>query len=373
LTNLKENVVNQNLFNKPGNFTAAKLHWVKENEPSIYKSIDKIMLPGDFIAMRMSGEIKSTYSGMSEGIFFDFKNHCISEELLHAAGFESNLLPICGDSFDVLSTTNQGFNKLTGIPTGTPISYRAGDQPNNAFSLGVIKDGEAAATGGTSGVVYSVSKEVNFDPQSRVNSFAHVTHTKDNSSIGTLLCINGTGILYNWIRSNNFGNIPYNELEEIASSVAIGSDGLSILPFGNGAERMLNNKIVGASMHGIDFNRHDKSHIVRASLEAIAFAFIYGMEAMKELKIDVSRIRAGNDNLFQSKVFSQTLSTLSGAEITICESTGAVGAAKGSAYGAGIYKSIEEAIQGINEIGKIVPSTNIEPYKMAYEQWKKYL
>jgi xylulokinase len=373
LAKLDESVVNHNLFNKPGNFTAAKLQWVKENEPVIYNSIDKIMLPGDFVAMKMSGDIKSTFSGMSEGIFFDFKNHCISKEILQAAGFDSGLLPECGDSFDVLSTTNQSFNKLTGIASGTPISYRAGDQPNNAFSLGVLKDGEAAATGGTSGVVYSVSKAVNFDSQSRVNSFAHVTHTKDNSSIGTLLCINGTGILYNWIRSNNFGNIPYSELEEIASSVAIGSDGLSILPFGNGAERMLNNKIVGASMHGIDFNRHDKSHIVRASLEAIAFAFIYGMEAMKELKIDVSKIRAGNDNLFQSKVFSQTLSTLSGAEITICESTGALGAAKGSAYGAGLYKSIDEAIQGINEIGKVVPNNNSEPYQTAYEQWKKYL
>jgi xylulokinase len=373
LAQLNGDIVNNNLYNKPGNFTASKLHWVKQNEPNIYASIHKIMLPGDYIAMKMSGEITSTYSGMSEGIFFDFANHGISTDVLSAAGFDEALMPRCGDSFDILCTTHAEFQSITGIKEGTPIAYRAGDQPNNAFSLGAIKDGEAAATGGTSGVVYSVSKNVNFDPQSRVNSFAHVTHTKENPSIGTLLCINGTGILYNWIRTNNFGNISYGELEALASSIPVGSDGLSILPFGNGAERMLGNKVKGASMHGIDFNRHSKNHIVRAGLEGIAFAFIYGIEAMKELGIDVGRIKAGNDNLFQSSVFAQTFSTLSGAEITICESTGAVGAAKGAAYGARIYTHIEEAIQGIEEIGKVSPSKDKDAYEEAYNKWKDNL
>jgi xylulokinase len=369
LNQLDDEIVKNNLYNQPGNFTAAKLHWVKQNEPHVYEAIYKVMLPGDYIAMMMSGAITSTYSGMSEGIFFDFAQHTISKDLLNAADFDESIIPSCGDSFDVLCNTNDGFEKLTGIKSGTPISYRAGDQPNNAFALGAIKDGEAAATGGTSGVVYTVSREVTFDAQSRVNSFAHVTHTKDNPSIGTLLCINGTGILYNWIRSNNFGEIAYSELEKIASAAPVGSDGLSILPFGNGAERMLGNKVIGASMHGIDFNRHNKGHVVRAGLEGIAFAFIYGMEAMKELGIDVGKIRAGNDNLFQSRVFAQTLSNLSGAEITICESTGAVGAAKGAAFGAGLYDTIEQSIDGIEEVGKIIPN-NDEGYLEAYEKWK---
>jgi xylulokinase len=372
MSRLDESIVKNNLYNKPGNFTASKLHWVKENEPAIYETIHKVMLPGDFIAYKMCGEISSTFSGMSEGIFFDFKTHQISNDLLKAASIDDSLIPTCGNSFDVLGLTSKIFEDISGIKQNTPISYRAGDQPNNAFALGVIRDGQAAATGGTSGVVYSVSKKVNYDDQGRVNSFAHVNHTKENPSIGTLLCINGTGILYNWIRANNFDNqLNYIELENIATQCPIGSDGLVISPFGNGAERMFGNKIKGSSFHNIDFNRHTKAHIVRSGLEGIAFAFMYGMEAMSELGIDVSKIRAGNDNLFQSNIFSNTLSNISNTQITICESTGAIGAAKGAALGARFYDNIEQTTIGIEEIKTISPSTDNAQYLEAYQEWKK--
>lgn len=370
---MSSDVFQNHLFNKPGNFTAAKLYWVKQNEPSIYDKIDKIMLPGDYIAYKMSGDITSTYSGMSEGMFFDFKNHELSQDIINAGGFDNSIFPRCGHCFEHLCSTNGIFENATGIKSGTPITYRAGDQPNNAFALGVLKDGEAAATGGTSGVVYAVSKDVKYDGLARVNSFAHVNHTKSNASIGTLLCINGTGILYNWIRSNNFDGLPYPELEKIASSASIGADGLCYMPFGNGAERMLNNNVLGASIHFIDLNRHNKAHLVRAGLEGIAFAFIYGMEAMQDLGIDVSKIRAGNDNLFQSSVFANTLASVSGATINIYETTGAVGAAKGAAYGAGLYTSLEDTTHHLTLINTIEPQANDLEYMEAYQRWKDQL
>jgi xylulokinase len=366
-------VFTNHLFNKPGNFTASKLYWVKQNEPTVFEKIDKIMLPGDYIAFKMSGEITSTYSGMSEGMFFDFKNHELSKDILNAGGFENSIFPRCGDCFEHMCSTNGIFESATGIKNGTPITYRAGDQPNNAFSLGVLNDGEAAATGGTSGVVYAVSKDVKYDGLARVNSFAHVNHTTSNSSIGTLLCINGTGILYNWIRSNNFEGMSYSELEKIASSCSIGADGLCYMPFGNGAERMLNNRVLGASIHFIDLNRHSKSHLVRAGLEGIAFAFIYGMEAMKDLGIDVSKIRAGNDNLFQSSVFAHTLATVSGTTINIYETTGAIGAAKGAAYGAGLYTSLVDTTEHLTLINTIEPQANKYKYMDTYHRWKDQL
>jgi xylulokinase len=372
-SNLGENIFVDNLYNKLGNFTASKLFWVKENEPETYARIHKVMLPGDYIAYKLSGIFSSTYSGMSEGIFFDFKNYEISKDVLNAAGFDADIFPKCGNSFDILCTTNKAAQESIGFKEGTPISYRAGDQPNNAFALGVINSGEAAATGGTSGVVYSVSNDVKYDHKARVNSFAHVNHTSKDSKIGTLLCINGTGILYNWIRTNNFNDISYVELEKIASAIPIGSDGLINLPFGNGAERMLANKVIGASLNNIDFNRHTKAHVVRSGLEGIAFAFNYGIEAMKELGIDVCKIRAGNDNLFQSAIFSKTFSTLSNVEIGIYETTGAIGAAKGAAFGAGFYKSLEEATENISLINTISPDLEKEAYYTAYENWKNNL
>jgi xylulokinase len=316
---------------------------------------------------------QALFPGMSEGIFYDFKNHEISKDVLDTGGFDPSFFPKCGQCFDQLCYTNKAIEDSIGIKEGTPISYRAGDQPNNAFALGVINDGEAAATGGTSGVVYALSKDVRFDANGRVNSFAHVNHIPADPRIGTLLCINGTGILYNWIRSNNFAGESYAELENIASSCPIGADGLTYLPFGNGAERMLENKVVGASIHNIEFNRHTKAHIVRSGLEGIAFSFIYGMEIMQSLGIDVSKIRAGNDNLFQSSVFANTLSTLSGAEIGIYETTGAVGAARGAAFGAGLYSTIEESTSNITLLKTIVPQFNVEEYHVAYQRWKKQL
>jgi xylulokinase len=368
-----ENIVRNNLLNNLGNFTAAKLFWVKLHEKHNFDRIHKVMLPGDFVAFKMSNEYTSTYSGMSEGIFYDFKNGTLSPKVLEVLDIDEDKFPKLGESFAPLSFTNSEFERLTGIQLSTPISYRAGDQPNNALALGILEKGQAAGTGGTSGVIYAVSDKVNYDAQSRVNTFAHVNHTHLDPHLGTLLCINGTGILYNWIKSNFFADKTYFECEQIAQSVAPGADGLYFYPFGNGAERMFSNKLLNSSIQGIDFNRHNKTHIVRAGLEGIAFSFVYGLEILRSLGITLNYMKVGNDNLFQSKVFAQSLADAGNISIDVIETTGSVGAAIGSAYGAGLIPVLADGFKNLTTVNQFIPTNQNNNIQEIYSKWKNNL
>jgi xylulokinase len=363
----------EHLLNSPGNFTAAKLAWVKENEPELYNRIWKIMLPGDYIAMRLTGSVCTTVSGLSEGIFWDFKKNAPSKELLDYFQFDPSVLAPVKPTFGLQGTLTREAAQRLGLAEGTPVTYRAGDQPNNALSLGVLQPGEIASTAGTSGVVYGVIGQVSHDPLSRVNSFAHVNHTPQDPRLGVLLCINGTGILNSWMRHNVAPTgSSYPEMDKMAEKVPIGSEGVSILPFGNGAERMLQNKDVGCSLYGVNFNRHTNSHLLRAAQEGIVFSFQYGIEIMEQMGLKVDKIHAGKANMFQSRIFQETLSGVSGATIELYDTDGSVGAAKGAGLGAGIYKNAHEAFSSLNRLAVITPD-NRDLYREAYERWKSHL
>ena len=362
------------LLNSPGNFTAAKLAWVKENEPELFGRINKIMLPGDYIAMRLTGETVTSFTGLSEGIFWDFLKNGVSAELLNYFGFKTDLLPEATSSFSEQGRILKHVTEELGLPEGIPVSYRAGDQPNNALSLNVLNPGEVAATAGTSGVIYGVTDQKKYDPQSRVNTFLHVNHAPENQRLGVLLCINGTGILNSWLKRNTGNNLSYNEMNDMAGKAAPGSDGLTILPFGNGAERMLLNKDVGCRVIGLNFNRHSNAHLFRAAQEGIAFSFRYGLDIMKETGIMPSVIRAGAANMFQSPLFREALSCITGTEIHLYNTDGSLGAARGAGIGCGYYRSAEEAFEGLAEVGVTEPdSTQTEAYESAYSRWKEYL
>lgn len=363
------------LLGSPGNFTAAKLAWVKDNEPEVYNRIAKIMLPGDYIAMRLSGgSVQTTVSGLSEGMFWDFKDNSVSSDILSFYGFRHDLIADIVPTFSVQTRVSSDVAAQLGLPEGTPISYRGGDQPNNALSLNVMKPGEIAATGGTSGVVYGVLGEVCCDPLSRVNTFAHVNHSSSDPRLGVLLCINGTGILNAWMkRTVAPDGISYNEMNQLAETVAVGADGLSVIPFGNGAERVLQNANPGASVHGINFNIHTKAHMLRAAQEGIAFSFAYGIEVMQQMGMDIKTIKAGNANLFLSPLFRRTLAAVTGADICLYETDGSVGAAYGAGIGAGIYKDSDEAFRTLKHIATETPVADTAAYVEAYALWKKRL
>jgi xylulokinase len=372
---LGEEICLASLLNSPGNFTASKLMWVKENEPELYNRIDKIMLPGDYIAMKLSGEIQTTASGLSEGILWNFQEDTVAKSLMNYYGFAPSLIPTIVPTFSVQSVVNAQAAAELGLAEGTKISYRAGDQPNNALSLNVLNPGEIATTAGTSGVVYGVSGEVKYDPLSRVNTFAHVNHTKKDPRLGVLLCINGTGILNSWL--NKFvGNklFSYQEMNDKAATIAIGSDGLSILPFGNGAERVLQNRNIGAQISGLAFNSHTDAHLFRAAQEGIVFSFRYGMEIMEQIGIHAQVIRAGKANMFLSPVFRDTLSGVTGATIELYDTDGSVGAARGAGIGSGYYKSATEAFSSLQKLDTVRPDcSKKDQYEDAYQNWKNQL
>lgn len=362
------------LLNSPGNFTAAKLAWVKENEPELFDRIYKVMLPGDYIAMRLSGQINTTISGLSEGMFWDFKEKRPAKFLLDYFGFSESHIADIVPTFSIQSEVSAEAAAELGLKEGTPISYRAGDQPNNALSLNVFNPGEIASTAGTSGVVYGVLGDVNYDQKSRVNTFAHVNYTKELDRLGVLLCINGTGILNAWIHRNITPNISYADMNDLAATVPIGSDGLTVIPFGNGAERVLENQEVGCSINGLSFNKHNNAHVVRAAQEGIVFSFCYGMEVMEQMGMDICKIHAGKANMFLSPLFRDTLAGVSGATIELYDTDGAAGAAKGAGIGCGIYKNHDEAFASLKKLAVIEPDEQHRTeYLHAYAKWKEQL
>jgi xylulokinase len=364
----------ENLLNSPGNFTASKLAWVKQHEPQLYERIYKIMLPGDFIAMKLTGEAKTTETGLSEGIFWDFTTGEISKPLINHYGFDTSIFPERVEVFSKQGLLSKQAATELGLKEGTFISYRAGDQPNNAFSLNALNPGETAATAGTSGVIYSVTDKHAFDGESRVNTFLHVTNTANQKRNGVLLCVNGTGILNSWVRQMVGGNYTYQAMNSLAAQSPIGSKGLSILPFGNGAERILSNKEIGASVYGLNFNQHSHPHLFRATQEGIVFALKHGFDILQSIGAGTSVIRAGNANMFLSPVFTEAFVNTIGARVELYETDGAKGAALGAGVGAGIYASFAEAFQGLTLIrAEEVDKNKIDAYAEAYHLWKSKL
>jgi len=362
-------------YNFPGNFTFSKLRWIQQNQPELFEKIDKIMLPGDYIAWKMTGLPRTSITGLSEGIMWDFEKNEVDKELFTKCGIDPELVPEYQPTFSTQGEVDQKAAAELGIKPGVPVSYRSGDQPNNAWSLQVNEPGIMAGTGGTSGVLYGISEKPVIDQSQRTNSFAHVNYTPEKPRIGTLLCINGAGILYSWIRKNVAGQeYSYTQLENRAAKIQPGSEGISILPFGNGAERMLQNKPIQAHILGLDLNRHQQDHLIRAGLEGIGFAFHYGYEIMKELGMTSQILRVGNDNLFQSPIFSQLLSSLAGITIEVRNATGAVGAALGAGVGSGYFKSPDEALSSQEVIQTIEPDQKLfNIYQEPYQKWKAEL
>jgi xylulokinase len=366
-----EQKVLSHLLNSPGNFTAAKLAWVKEKEPQVYEQIDKIMLPGDFIAMKLTGEVTTSISALSEGIFWDFKENGLSQDVMQYFHFDQSLIPQVQPVFAGHGNLKKSVAEELGLKEGIAVTYKSGDQPNNALSLNVLQPGEVAATAGTSGVIYGVTDSLAYDKQSRVNTFAHVNYTGDQKRLGVLLCINGTGILNRWVKDVMAAGVSYATMNEEASKIPIGSQGLQILPFGNGAERMLNNKIVGAHFHCIDLNVHTRAHIFRAVQEGIAFAFRYGLDIMRESGMNPSVIRAGKANMFLSPLFTEAFVNATGVPVELYPSDGSVGAAMGAGIGVKAFAE-ENAFSNIKLL-QLVEPTAVQQYEPLYQSWKAAL
>ncbi|MCU0352854.1 MAG: FGGY family carbohydrate kinase [Cytophagales bacterium] len=358
------------LLNSPGNFTASKLCWVQQNEPELYAKIDKFMLPGDYLAFCLTGEVCTTASGLSEGILWDFQEEQPARLVLDTYGISPELLPAVVPTFAPQGGVSATVAAALGLTAATPVAYRAGDQPNNAFSLNVLQPGEIAATAGTSGVVYGITDRRDYDPASRVNSFLHVNHAPAAPRYGTLLCVNGTGILNSWLRKNTASGLGYEQMNQLAASAPVGSDGLVTLPFGNGAERVLENRQPGASVLNLNFNNHTQAHLLRSAQEGIVFALNYGVDVMKTLGVQPKTVRAGDANMFLSPLFGEAFATITGATVELYNTDGAQGAARAAGVGAGLYKDTSEAFRSLTTTRVIEPNAALrDAYEQAYVKW----
>ncbi len=362
----------QNYLNSPGNFTASKLKWVKENEPDLYRKIDKILLPGDYIAMKLTGQVSTTVSGLSEGILWNYRNEAPAAELLDYFEIEQDKLPQAHSSFEVSGKLSNDAARAMNLPAGIPVAYRAGDQPNNAFSLNALHPGEFAATAGTSGVIYGVTDKKLYDPLSRVNPFVHVNYLENKQRYGVLLCINGTGILNSWLRRilGAGSEISYEKMNQIAGEAEVGSDNLVFIPFGNGSERILEDRDISAALSGLNFNRHNLSHLLRSAQEGIVFSMNYGLQIMKEMGLEVQTIKAGHSNMFLSPLFRDAFVNTTGTTLELYNTDGAQGAARGAGVGAGIYPTTKEAFEGLTVMECIEPDPQKQSmYLEAYQYW----
>ncbi|MFP4229227.1 MAG: xylulokinase, partial [Salinivenus sp.] len=365
------------LLNSPGNFTASKLAWVKRNEPDVYDRIHKAMLPGDYVALKLTGTVRTTPSGLSEGTLWDVQRQGLAVDLLDYFDLDTDLWPEPVPTFSEQGTLTATAAETLGLPSGIPVAYRAGDQPNNAFSLGVLEPGELAATAGTSGVIYGVGDAPDYDPQSRVNTFLHVNHTpKTHPRYGTLMCVNGTGILNRWLHDalTDGDGLSYERMNEEAAQAPIGAEGLTVLPFGNGAERTLGNRDLGASVHGLNFNVHDRSHLLRGAQEGIVFALRYGLDIMREMGLSAKTVRAAHANMFLSPLFATTFATIADTTVELLRTDGAEGAARGAGVGAGLYSTPNDAFEGLEPVKTVTPnSDHASAYAEAYDRWTRTL
>jgi len=365
----------RNLLNLPGNFTASKLAWVKANEPRLYKRIYKVMLPGDYIAYLMTGQIQTTPSGLSEAILWDYRKGGPARFVLDRLGIDPDLIPDLVDTFGLQGELTKEAADQLGLDPGIPVAYRAGDQPNNAFSLGVLEPGQVAATAGTSGVVYGITDQDRSDPKGRVNTFVHVNHQPARPRYGVLLCLNGAGILNSWIKHQVCSGMEYPQMNDAAAGIPAGSDGLVILPYGNGAERTLENRLIGGTIANLNFNIHTKAHLIRAAQEAVVFALHYGLQIMqKHAGVKVQMVRAGHANMFLSPIFASAFATTTGATVELYNTDGSQGAARAAGLGAGIYRNTRQAFSGLECIKRIRPDKrHADAYQQAYQLWLRQL
>jgi xylulokinase len=357
--------------NSPGNFTASKLAWVRDNEPEIMRQAAHFMLPGDYIALKLTGKVGTTRSGLSEGVLWNFSTNALATEVLSVLGLPPELIPPIGDNVGAFEEVRSDVAKELGLPAGIPVTYRAGDQPNNALALNVLRPGEVAANAGTSGVIYGITSQLGVDSRSRVNNFLHVNSTTNDPRIGVLMCVNGTGSFYRWVRNTFAPTTSYAELNRLAESSPVGAQGLVGIPYGNGAERTLGNATLGASFEQIDLNRHSLGNVIRATQEGIVFALCYGVEIMRDMGLTPTRVRAGNANMFQSPLFCRTFSTTLNVPLELYTTDGAEGAARGAGIGAGIL-SYTDAFQGLQKELTVEPHTESrEATQAAYQKWKR--
>lgn len=354
-------------------WTAAKILWVRNNEPQIYEKCRHILLPKDYLRFILTGEFATEVSDASGMQLLDVPNRCWSKEVCSALDIDMSLLGKVYESCEVTGKVNKKAAELTGLKEGTIVVGGAGDNAAAAIGTGVAEDGKAFTTIGTSGVVFAHTSEIAIDPLGRV----HTCCAAVPDSWHVMGVTQGAGLSLKWFRDNfcaaeketaaYMGVDEYYLMDKEAESVPIGSERLLYLPYLMGERTPHLDPNARGMFFGLSA-MHTKKHMLRAVLEGVSYSLRDCVEVFREMKINVSDMMAcgggGSSPLWRSMLadlYNCPVKTASSKEGP------ALGVALLALTGAGVYSSVPEACAAVVKTDKIQqPNESAVPVYESY-------
>jgi xylulokinase len=352
-------------------FTLPKMLWLRENEPEKWARVATVLLPKDYIRLKLSGDKASDVADSSGTLLFDVQNRKWSGEMLSAFSIDEAILPKVYESIEVTGRVSESGASETGLKIGTPIIAGAGDNAAGAIGMGIVEVGKVSATIGTSGVIFAVSDKPRLDLQGRIHTLCHAMPGRWHNTGVTL----SAGLSFKWFRENFGDGNSYDELVHEAEKVPSGSEGAIWLPYLMGERTPHLDANARAAFIGITAS-HTKAHFTRAVLEGVAFSLRDSLEIFKESGVEISSIRLGGGGA-KSKLWRQIQADIYGKSVEIIEADegAAFGAAILAGVGVGAWKSVEEACEKTIRVAETIEpnadsqetlNRNYEAYKTLY-------
>jgi xylulokinase len=360
-------------------FSAPKLLWIRDHEPRLYERAAHLLLPKDYVRLRLTGEFATDVSDASGTLVFDVVNRRWSEEVLEILQIDRAILPVARESVEVSGAISSEAALLTGLRARTPVMAGAGDQAASAVGNGIVSPGLASATLGTSGVIFSYTDSPKMDPQGRVHTFCHAVPRKWH----VMGVTQGAGLSLRWFReqlgeseawyARQTGVDAYEIIIEEASKIPPGSDSLLFLPYLMGERTPHLDPRARGMWFGLTA-AHTRGHLIRSILEGVAFSLRDSIEILRELRIPVNQVRASGGGS-RSSLWRQIQAEIYGEKVaSLRESEGsAYGAALLAGVGSGIYSSVGEAAQEtVKVLNEVSPhSGNAAHYDKLYGVYRR--
>lgn len=354
-------------------FTAAKILWVKKNEPEIYKKCSHILLPKDYIRYMLTGEFATEVSDASGMQLMNVGKRDWSDEILDPLGIDRSLLGKMYESPDVTGEVHNKAALATGLAIGTIVVGGAGDNPAAAIGTGIVSEGNAFTTIGTSGVVYAISDKVAIDKKGRVHTLCASVPGKWT----VMSCTQAAGLSLQWLRNNvcseevdlasKLGIDPYEIMTAMAREVPIGADKLIYLPYLMGERSPHPDPDCRGTFFGLSAI-HQRAHLIRAVLEGISYSQLECVDVFREMGVSIDNMMICGGGA-RSNVWRQMFADLYGCPVSTikAEQGGALGVAILAGVGAGIYKDLEETCSRL-----IVKNQTHSPVMENNKEYKKY-
>jgi xylulokinase len=325
-------------------FTAPKLVWIRDHEPEIWQRVAHVLLPKDFVRLRLTGAYALDKADGAGTILFDLAARDWSPEVLHALEIDPAWMPPTFEGPAVTGAITREAAAATGLREGTPVVAGGGDQAANGVGVGAVVPGVIALSLGTSGVIFAATDQPLFEPQGRVHAFCHAVPERWHM-MSVMLSAAGS---LRWFRDALAPGVAFGELVASAIDVPVGSEGLLFLPYLTGERSPHPDPLARGAFVGLTL-AHDRRHLTRAVLEGVAYGLRDGLDLMTDAGMPApSQIRASGGGT-ASPLWRQILADVLGAEIATVNTTegAAYGAGLLAAVGAGWFPSVDAACEAL--------------------------